>query len=163
MSISLSSTYLWVIVWTSIIPRCRTFPINIQKARLTHANRTPHETIYFFSLRKVRDSNPRYDVMRTPHFECGSFDHSDNFPKSGCKGTVFLRHTQIANRFFHFFMPMKQFSNLPIFQLPNRPVSHQTERHVHHVREVVLTLFGSRYLTCQDIIAYCADYQCLVS
>ena len=30
--------------------------------------------------RKVRDSNPRYDVMRTPHFECGSFDHSDNFP-----------------------------------------------------------------------------------
>ena len=31
--------------------------------------------------RKVRDSNPRYDVMRTPHFECGSFDHSDNFPK----------------------------------------------------------------------------------
>ncbi len=32
------------------------------------------------TLRKVRDSNPRYDVMRTPHFECGSFDHSDNFP-----------------------------------------------------------------------------------
>ena len=31
-------------------------------------------------MRKVRDSNPRYDVMRTPHFECGSFDHSDNFP-----------------------------------------------------------------------------------
>ena len=35
----------------------------------------------YFCLRKVRDSNPRYDVMRTPHFECGSFDHSDNFPK----------------------------------------------------------------------------------
>ncbi len=35
-----------------------------------------------FCLRKVRDSNPRYDVMRTPHFECGSFDHSDNFPFS---------------------------------------------------------------------------------
>ena len=35
--------------------------------------------LYIF-LRKVRDSNPRYDVMRTPHFECGSFDHSDNFP-----------------------------------------------------------------------------------
>ena len=34
----------------------------------------------FPALRKVRDSNPRYDVMRTPHFECGSFDHSDNFP-----------------------------------------------------------------------------------
>ena len=33
-------------------------------------------------LRKVRDSNPRYDVMRTPHFECGSFDHSDNFPNA---------------------------------------------------------------------------------
>ena len=33
------------------------------------------------ALRKVRDSNPRYDVMRTPHFECGSFDHSDNFPQ----------------------------------------------------------------------------------
>ena len=34
-----------------------------------------------FSLRRVRDSNPRYDVMRTPHFECGSFDHSDNSPR----------------------------------------------------------------------------------
>ena len=58
------------------------------------------------ALRKVRDSNPRYDVMRTPHFECGSFDHSDNFPnsakvaiflekhfsrlKSGCKSTAFF-------------------------------------------------------------------------
>ena len=34
-----------------------------------------------FALRRVRDSNPRYDVMRIPHFECGSFDHSDNSPK----------------------------------------------------------------------------------
>lgn len=54
------------------------------------------------ALRKVRDSNPRYDVMRTPHFECGSFDHSDNFPtyrehvcleavlKSERKGTAFF-------------------------------------------------------------------------
>lgn len=33
-----------------------------------------------FRLRKVRDSNPRYNAMCTPHFECGSFDHSDNFP-----------------------------------------------------------------------------------
>ena len=32
------------------------------------------------ALRRVRDSNPRYDVMRIPHFECGSFDHSDNSP-----------------------------------------------------------------------------------
>ena len=31
-------------------------------------------------IRRVRDSNPRYDVMRIPHFECGSFDHSDNSP-----------------------------------------------------------------------------------
>ncbi|GEM_PF-7053899 len=37
-------------------------------------------SVDILSLRKVRDSNPRYDVMRTPHFECGSFDHSDNFP-----------------------------------------------------------------------------------
>ena len=34
----------------------------------------------FSLLRRVRDSNPRYDVMRIPHFECGSFDHSDNSP-----------------------------------------------------------------------------------
>ena len=34
-----------------------------------------------FRLRKVRDSNPRYNAMCTPHFECGSFDHSDNFPQ----------------------------------------------------------------------------------
>ena len=32
------------------------------------------------ALRRVRDSNPRYDVMRTPHFECGTFDHSVNSP-----------------------------------------------------------------------------------
>ena len=32
--------------------------------------------------RRVRDSNPRYDVMRIPHFECGSFDHSDNSPRT---------------------------------------------------------------------------------
>lgn len=46
-----------------------------------------------FFVRKVRDSNPRYDVMRTPHFECGSFDHSDNFPyllsKAGTKVLLF--------------------------------------------------------------------------
>ena len=46
------------------------------------------------SQRKVRDSNPRYDIMRTPHFECGSFDHSDNFPhasrtKAGAKVLLF--------------------------------------------------------------------------
>lgn len=34
----------------------------------------------FVFKRKVRDSNPRYNAMCTPHFECGSFDHSDNFP-----------------------------------------------------------------------------------
>lgn len=33
-----------------------------------------------FASRRVRDSNPRYDVMRTPHFECGTFDHSVNSP-----------------------------------------------------------------------------------
>ena len=40
--------------------------------------------------RKVRDSNPRYDVMRTPHFECGSFDHSDNFPRRNSLATRFV-------------------------------------------------------------------------
>ena len=48
----------------------------------------PSWTSYSFNRRKVRDSNPRYDVMRTPHFECGSFDHSDNFPKNCCKITT---------------------------------------------------------------------------
>ena len=41
----------------------------------------PSWTSYSFNRRKVRDSNPRYHVMGTPHFECGSFDHSDNFPE----------------------------------------------------------------------------------
>ncbi len=66
-----------------------------------------------FFLRKVRDSNPRYDVMRTPHFECGSFDHSDNFPiiiskqhcrlivKCGCKSNTFSAYHKI---FFVFFI-----------------------------------------------------------
>ena len=38
-----------------------------------------------FFLRRVRDSNPRYDVMRTPHFECGTFDHSVNSPRFSAK------------------------------------------------------------------------------
>ena len=41
-----------------------------------------------FSLRRVRDSNPRYDVMRTPHFECGTFDHSVNSPTLICEKRV---------------------------------------------------------------------------
>ena len=48
-----------------------------------------------FSLRRVRDSNPRYDVMRTPHFECGTFDHSVNSPcfspKAGAKVLLFFQ------------------------------------------------------------------------
>ncbi len=47
-----------------------------------------------FLLRKVRDSNPRYDVMRTPHFECGSFDHSDNFPNCFGEIKIILRFCQ---------------------------------------------------------------------
>ena len=31
--------------------------------------------------RRVRDSNPRY--FRTQHFECCTFDHSDNSPFDG--------------------------------------------------------------------------------
>lgn len=46
-------------------------------------------------LRRVRDSNPRYDVMRTPHFECGTFDHSVNSPcfssKAGAKVLLFFQ------------------------------------------------------------------------
>ena len=30
--------------------------------------------------RKDRDSNPRSNVTRSPHFECGPFDHSGIFP-----------------------------------------------------------------------------------
>ena len=41
--------------------------------------------LHLSALRRVRDSNPRYDVMRTPHFECGSFDHSDNSPSRELK------------------------------------------------------------------------------
>ena len=43
-----------------------------------------------FRLRKVRDSNPRYNAMCTPHFECGSFDHSDNFPLFGLQRYCFF-------------------------------------------------------------------------
>ena len=47
------------------------------------------------TLRRVRDSNPRYDVMRTPHFECGTFDHSVNSPcfspKAGAKVLLFFQ------------------------------------------------------------------------
>ena len=47
------------------------------------------------TLRRVRDSNPRYDVMRTPHLECGTFDHSVNSPcfssKAGAKVLLFFQ------------------------------------------------------------------------
>ena len=57
---------------------CRWHPCN-QNKRPACSSKLG-QTGLMFCLRKVRDSNPRYDVMRTPHFECGSFDHSDNFP-----------------------------------------------------------------------------------
>ena len=44
------------------------------------------------ALRRVRDSNPRYDVMRIPHFECGSFDHSDNSPSRSHPSYAFENH-----------------------------------------------------------------------
>ena len=61
--------------------------------------------IPFYFLRKVRDSNPRYHVMGTPHFECGSFDHSDNFPCASCqkrlqKYCFFLNRARKKCRFF---------------------------------------------------------------
>ena len=73
------------------------------------------------ALRKVRDSNPRYDVMRTPHFECGSFDHSDNFPcdtepfpfKNDRKSTAFFLTLQIKNAFFLFFYTLRTLNSQP--------------------------------------------------
>ena len=60
--------------------------------------------------RRVRDSNPRYDVMRTPHFECGSFDHSDNSPryqrKAGAKVLLFF---DIRKRLRNFFAILVRF------------------------------------------------------
>ena len=50
------------------------------------------------ALRKVRDSNPRYDVMRTPHFECGSFDHSDNFPTFVSRSSAVPLFTENASK-----------------------------------------------------------------
>ena len=35
--------------------------------------------VYRTSWRRVRDSNPRF-LLRTQHFECCTFDHSDNSP-----------------------------------------------------------------------------------
>ena len=52
----------------------------------------------FPSMRKVRDSNPRYDVMRTPHFECGSFDHSDNFPTFVSRSSAVPLFTENASK-----------------------------------------------------------------
>ena len=49
-------------------------------------------------MRKVRDSNPRYDVMRTPHFECGSFDHSDNFPTFVSRSSAVPLFTENASK-----------------------------------------------------------------
>ena len=40
-------------------------------------------------------------LARIPHFECGSFDHSDNFPSFiRCKGTAFFSITQAIPYFF---------------------------------------------------------------
>ena len=58
--------------------------------------------ILFYLLRRVRDSNPRYDVMRIPHFECGSFDHSDNSPQK--KRAKVLLFSDICKFFCNFFL-----------------------------------------------------------
>ena len=51
-------------------------------------------------LRKDRDSNPRSNVTRSPHFECGPFDHSGIFPQKRCKCSNLFDRTFVCRKIF---------------------------------------------------------------
>lgn len=51
-------------------------------------------------MRKMRDSNPRYEKNRTADFESAPIGHSGNLPSnSGCKSTSFYLYLQEISPF----------------------------------------------------------------
>ena len=63
-------------------------------------------TLFFF-LAESEGFEPPVHAMCTPHFECGSFDHSDNFPlNAAAKVLLFF---EICNFRYIFFVGMPHF------------------------------------------------------
>ena len=72
-------------------PKCRKSPCSFQKTSCSFHSLEPilskrakkkspaNPLVYWTFWRRVRDSNPRF-LLGTQHFECCTFDHSDNSP-----------------------------------------------------------------------------------
>ena len=72
-------------------PKCRKSPCSFQKTGCSSHSFEPilskrakkkspaNPLVYWTFWRRVRDSNPRF-LLGTQHFECCTFDHSDNSP-----------------------------------------------------------------------------------
>ena len=72
-------------------PKCRKSPCSFQKTSCSFHSFEPilskrakkkspeNPLVYWTFWRRVRDSNPRF-LLGTQHFECCTFDHSDNSP-----------------------------------------------------------------------------------
>ena len=72
-------------------PKCRKSPCSFQKKSCSFHSFEPilskrakkkspeNPLVYWTFWRRVRDSNPRF-LLGTQHFECCTFDHSDNSP-----------------------------------------------------------------------------------
>ena len=74
-------------------PKCQKSPCSFQKTGCSFHSFEPilskrakkkspeNPLVYWTFWRRVRDSNPRF-LLGTQHFECCTFDHSDNSPYS---------------------------------------------------------------------------------
>ena len=72
-------------------PKCQKSPCSFQKTGCSFHSFEPilskrakkkspaNPIVYWTFWRRVRDSNPRF-LLGTQHFECCTFDHSDNSP-----------------------------------------------------------------------------------
>lgn len=75
------------------MPKCPKSPCSFQKTSCSFHSFEPilskrakkkspeNPLVYWTFWRRVRDSNPRF-LLGTQHFECCTFDHSDNSPYS---------------------------------------------------------------------------------
>lgn len=88
--------------------------------------------LQLISLRKERDSNPRYGQSRTADFESAPIDHSGIFPFAVAKIGTFLYTAKWRNKFKH---------------------KCEYENHIHTMNSKILT----RHKTCKkDFILLCS-------
>ena len=58
-------------------------------------------------------------LARIPHFECGSFDHSDNFPYNATAKVLLFSQLRKCDTIFSLFFLFIDLFSLPLWQIIN--------------------------------------------